>query len=202
MKVSARELAGMAITGFGAMQKLDELAATIELIDTVKPAVIVEIGAGNGGTSWAWSKIASKALYTIDLPNGPWGGSDVSLMFDYIKKNTKIPVTYIPGNSREMVDTLKGHLASTMIDFLYIDGDHSYEGVKADYELYRPLVAPGGIIGFHDYCEHPKEIGCEVRRLCDELALVNPKNCYVFQEEPLNWGGVFMFINEPDGKHS
>lgn len=36
------------------------------------------------------------------------------------------------------------------IDFLFIDGDHSYEGVSRDYELYSSLVAPGGIIAFHD----------------------------------------------------
>jgi len=34
--------------------------------------------------------------------------------------------------------------------FLLIDGDHSYEGVKRDYELYASLVEKGGFIIFHD----------------------------------------------------
>lgn|GEM_PF-2937274 len=36
-------------------------------------------------------------------------------------------------------------------DVLLIDGDHSYEGVRKDYELYAPLVREGGIILFDDY---------------------------------------------------
>ena len=33
---------------------------------------------------------------------------------------------------------------------LYLDGDHSYEGIKNNFELFTPLVKPGGIIVFHD----------------------------------------------------
>ena len=32
------------------------------------------------------------------------------------------------------------------IDFLFLDGDHSYEGVRRDFENYAPLVRPGGIV--------------------------------------------------------
>jgi len=36
------------------------------------------------------------------------------------------------------------------VDLLYVDGDHSYAGVKADVEMYGPLVRPGGLIALHD----------------------------------------------------
>ncbi|MDP9171002.1 MAG: class I SAM-dependent methyltransferase, partial [Acidobacteriota bacterium] len=36
------------------------------------------------------------------------------------------------------------------IDYLHIDGDHSYEGSRQDFFDYKPLVAPGGIVTFHD----------------------------------------------------
>lgn len=36
------------------------------------------------------------------------------------------------------------------IEFLFIDGDHSYEAVKLDFELWSPLLINGGIISFHD----------------------------------------------------
>ncbi len=35
--------------------------------------------------------------------------------------------------------------------FVLIDADHSYAGVRADFEAWSPLVAPGGTIAFHDY---------------------------------------------------
>lgn len=36
-------------------------------------------------------------------------------------------------------------------DYLLIDGDHSLEGVAADFELYGPMVKPGGVVIFDDY---------------------------------------------------
>src|SRR5262245_8562946 len=39
---------------------------------------------------------------------------------------------------------------SGKIDFLFIDGDHSYEGCKADLDSWLPKVKPGGIVALHD----------------------------------------------------
>ncbi len=36
------------------------------------------------------------------------------------------------------------------VDFVFIDGDHSWEGLKGDWEGWSPLVKPGGIISLHD----------------------------------------------------
>jgi len=36
------------------------------------------------------------------------------------------------------------------LDFVYVDGDHRYEGVKSDLELYRPKLKKGGIMAGHD----------------------------------------------------
>ena len=36
------------------------------------------------------------------------------------------------------------------VDFIFIDADHSYEGIKKDFEMYSLLVRKGGIIAFHD----------------------------------------------------
>ena len=36
------------------------------------------------------------------------------------------------------------------IDMLFIDGDHSYDGVKRDWDLFMPHVAPFGLVVFHD----------------------------------------------------
>jgi hypothetical protein len=35
-------------------------------------------------------------------------------------------------------------------DLLFIDGDKSYDGLRADYYNYEPLVSEGGVIAFHD----------------------------------------------------
>jgi predicted O-methyltransferase YrrM len=36
------------------------------------------------------------------------------------------------------------------VDFVFIDGDHSYDGLREDWEGWSPWVAPGGIVALHD----------------------------------------------------
>jgi predicted O-methyltransferase YrrM len=47
------------------------------------------------------------------------------------------------------------HLAEEcepLLDFVFIDGDHSYEGLRGDWEAWSGLVAPGGVVALHDSC--------------------------------------------------
>lgn len=37
------------------------------------------------------------------------------------------------------------------LDFVYIDANHTYEGVKEDIEVWMPKIKPTGYIGGHDY---------------------------------------------------
>jgi len=63
---------------------------------------------------------------------------------DSYKKNI-VPVR---GFSTDVVGELKGHVSN--LDLLFIDGDHSYEGVKADWEAYKVLLREGSTVIFHD----------------------------------------------------
>jgi predicted O-methyltransferase YrrM len=58
----------------------------------------------------------------------------------------------------DLVEPLVGYttdVASTYpgrpVRMLLIDADHSYDGVRSDFETWAPHVAPGGLIVFHDY---------------------------------------------------
>ncbi|MDH5543791.1 MAG: class I SAM-dependent methyltransferase, partial [Nitrospinota bacterium] len=42
------------------------------------------------------------------------------------------------------------------VDFLFIDGDHSYEGVTFDLTSWGSIVKRGGVIIAHDYCNLPE----------------------------------------------
>ena len=41
--------------------------------------------------------------------------------------------------------------ADESLDFIYIDGDHSYKAVKADFEAWWPKIRPGGYVFGDDY---------------------------------------------------
>lgn len=51
------------------------------------------------------------------------------------------------GDSVEMAR----HIPNTTLRFVYVDADHSYEGVKRDIEAWHMKLVPGGIMAFHDY---------------------------------------------------
>ena len=62
----------------------------------------------------------------------------------------------IVSTSDEAVQKLGG----LKYDFVYIDGLHTYDGVKTDIINYLPLVKEGGVIGGHDYTmEHKHLVG-------------------------------------------
>src|SRR5215210_7598791 len=48
-------------------------------------------------------------------------------------------------------------LGGRTIDFLFIDGDHTYAGVKQDFELYGRLLSKDGLVALHDIAPRPDE---------------------------------------------
>lgn len=66
------------------------------------------------------------------------------------------------------------------LDFVYIDGDHRFDFVMKDIELYFPKVKSGGVFGGHDYCDmHP-----DVIRAVDDF--VDKTGYHLFQED-IDW---------------
>ena len=94
----------------------------------------VEIGVQGGRSLWIAKQLAKEGVNIIGIDIDPHTPSDPNVIF-------------IQGNSREVYKTWdKGE-----IKLLFIDGDHSYEGVKADVENWYPLVSSPGTILFHDF---------------------------------------------------
>lgn len=65
------------------------------------------------------------------------------------------------------------HLASEggQLDFLFIDGDHSWEGIKGDWTGFRSLIQPGGIVALHD---SRNSGGCGSERYTQDVILKDP----------------------------
>lgn len=61
-------------------------------------------------------------------------------------------------------------LAPASLDWVYVDGDHSYEGVKADLEAFFEAVKPGGLIAGDDYGHEGSWFGDGVQRAVEEFA--------------------------------
>jgi len=57
------------------------------------------------------------------------------------------------------------------VDFIFIDGDHSYEGLQGDWLAWKDHVAPGGIVALHDSRQRG---GCGSERFAQEVAVRDP----------------------------
>ena len=70
--------------------------------------------------------------------------------------------------------------ADNFFDFVYIDGNHSYDAVKTDLRMWYPKLKAGGLIAGDDYTQLPEETVFDynfgVKRAVDEFARTHRKN--------------------------
>jgi hypothetical protein len=137
--------------------------------------MVVEIGTYRGGTLRCWMHLCDEKteFVSIDLPGGDFGGGysdeEARTFRGFLKPGQELHCLRMDSHEAATVNELTAILRGRPIDFLFIDGDHSYEGVKRDYELYRPLVRTGGMIAFHDILPHVVHESCQVHRFWNEL---------------------------------
>jgi hypothetical protein len=167
---------------YGTMQIEQEFLDFTKFIDEkIEIQSFLEIGIYNGATFYAWSSLAAdNALRMgIDWANSAAFGSTTyrsPIEIAAIKQRLEIykPNTHIMfGNSqlKHVYDWTVETLGDKKLDFLFIDADHTYEGVKKDFERYSPLVRQGGIIALHDIKDTPyhNRARCKVSQFWNEL---------------------------------
>jgi predicted O-methyltransferase YrrM len=129
-----------------------------------KSAVYLGAAAREGGT----------VLYTVDHHRGSeenqagWEHHDERLVDPRTGRMDTLPWFRRTIEAAELEDvvvavvgpstTVAAHWA-TPLGLLFIDGGHALDVAMADYEGWSPLVAPGGLLVFHDIFEDPSEGG-------------------------------------------
>lgn len=148
--------------GLKIQQRPGELAQLIEfLLDKrnqgEKIDYYAEIGACSGGTTRSINHFLNfKELLIID--DGGVANNDcyVNERGDWARSHNLecIPRIEIIGSSLDQRVISHAHNISKihLYDVLFIDGDHSYHGVKSDTLNYLSIVRPGGYVIFHDTC--------------------------------------------------
>lgn len=134
---------------FRPLQKRTEILRLVEILRELKPAAICEIGAAGGGTTFllAHASPADAVIITVDLV---FTETRKAALRQFALPGQRILCLQKDSHQPEAVRAVRECLAGRDLDVLYLDGDHSYDGIKADFELFSPLVRPGGIIVFHD----------------------------------------------------
>lgn len=136
------------------------------LVKDLKPKRIVELGSYLGCSTFAFAQACKDNHIPCEINAiDSWAGDEHSGFYDnqiYFHfldvKNTAYKFENIKVH-RLMFDQALELFKDKSIDLLHIDGLHTYEAVKADFEKWLPKVKKGGVILFHDVNVHKDDFG-------------------------------------------
>jgi predicted O-methyltransferase YrrM len=161
------------------LQVRSEFLEMIRCVSLVRPRRVLEVGTANGATLFALTRSAADdaMVISVDLPGGLFGGGYPAwkqlLYRQFAVDNQAIELIRGSSQSPRVVNRVKALLGADLLDVLFLDGDHTYEGVKADYETYVPLLRPGGMLIFHDILKNLFDCSVGVSTFWSELMANN-----------------------------
>ena len=160
-----RGLCIRAILDFAALQNPWELKHFLERVAVRRPHVVVEIGTSAGGLLFAVAQLAdpTATLISIDLPD-PNDTAELraaipKILASLVRPTQKLIALRESSMLHSVREDVRAFLDGRAVDLLIIDGDHSYGGVRSDFEMYAPLVGPAGLVAFHDVLVRPENSG-------------------------------------------
>jgi hypothetical protein len=169
-----------------------------QLLDTLKLKVGAEIGVqyghfsghilANSGVSRLYSIDPWKAYSPQDyddMTNADQRAQDsrylctVSQLFQYGDRSVVMRMT-----SKDAAEALQDNI----LDFVYIDANHSFDACSEDIRLWWPKVRPGGLISGHDYVDGKfREGDFGVKSAVDEFVEKHGLKLYVTEEKWPTW---------------
>jgi predicted O-methyltransferase YrrM len=121
----------------------DEAALLFSLVRSQPGAQIVEIGRLRGGSTFLMAVAASDpATHITSIDISPRDDATLQMALEKIGKSDRVTLIVDDANLQEA--------RPNFYDVVFIDGDHSYEGAKKDFEHWKASVKPGGVLLFHD----------------------------------------------------
>lgn len=174
-------------------QVVGEIRSLFDMVRELEPKTVCEIGTDKGGTLYLWCQASEDdaLILSVDLPSRKRYSERRRRLYSQFKKTKHQTLTFLPGDShsRATEELVKNTLGSRQIDFLFIDGDHTYDGVKQDFLTYSKFVRSGGLIAFHDI--RTVRPGCGVKEFWEELSPSIPKeNRWEFTLQPFGPTGA------------
>lgn len=164
-----------------------EMEWLLALYESRKPMHVLEVGSYFGGTLKQWIKRApdGAVVVSVDLYNLPYADNRAK----YAEWAAwRVEVHAIAGNSHGP-ETVARAAQLGPFDWIMIDGDHRERAVRADWDAYRQLAAPRGVVLFHDILDnrraHPEiqvaPVWAEIKRQHNTAELIAGNG---------RWGGV------------
>jgi GT2 family glycosyltransferase/predicted O-methyltransferase YrrM len=179
-----------------ASQKKYELVMIQEFLKNYKTEKILEIGTYKGGSALLWAQMVAPyngKVFCCDLnfeSDGFYYTDENNKIYNYrrqVYNDTEYEkyVIEFPGDSHDInyINNVKNNVG--IVDLLFIDGDHSYTGVKQDFENFYSLVKDDGYIIFHDIQDTKihRDSGCEVSDFWNDIKNLYPSWEFIDQND-------------------
>jgi len=119
-----------------------EILSLAKIIHDLRPKTLLEIGTASGGSLFLFCQVAEPdaIVISVDLPGGPFGGGypewRIPLCKSFAKERQRIHLIRADSHDPKTLEIVKKILGNSKLDFLFIDRDHTYEGVKRDFKMY------------------------------------------------------------------
>jgi hypothetical protein len=133
----------------------------MDLVEVLKPEIVVDLGVDYGFSTFCFAYHNIGKVFGIDWFQGDEQAgfrntlADVVGMYDQLKIAHGISnVEFIQSDFTEASKTWEYN-----IDILHIDGLHTYEAIKNDFESWIEYLTPDGVVLFHDVESYPHSVG-------------------------------------------
>lgn len=178
-------------------QARSEILQLGKTLQAFAPKRSLEIGTNYGGTLFLLCTLSppDAKIISLDLPSGPFGGGyprrKIPLFRRFPTADQKLHLIRADSHAPETKERVLQILEGEKLDYLFIDADHTYDGVQRDFQMYSRLVRSGGMVVFHDIATYNPESKCQVARFWAEI-----KDRYQHREiiEGLNHGSMPVAI--------
>lgn len=169
-----------------------EWISLIKELEEIEINNVLEIGTYGGGSLYTLCKLANDnaKIMSIDIHESLYNSVEAKqqTLKGFAERGQVIKILNANSHSESSLDETKMFFGENQLDVLFIDGDHSYDGVKKDFDMYSPLVKSGGIIFFHDVQHHVR--GSQVEQLWKELKPNYQHKEFIEDPEKQTWAGI------------
>jgi methyltransferase family protein len=153
---------------------VDHIPFGYDLVGALRPKVVVELGTQSGVSYFTFCQaVLDRGLETRCFAVDTWRGDEHTQSYDdsiyeQVFAHNQAHYAQFSTLLRMLFEEAAPRFDDASIDLLHIDGYHTYEAVRGDFELWYPKLEPGGIVLFHDVMARLLDFGAW--RFWEELA--------------------------------